>query len=299
MLRRRINRAACRLRAKVARLLHPTLYTWGDLDVAFIVSTGRTGTQKLASIISEACERVDARHEPFPDLFDLGTDYARGRIPMGRALGDFRAARDRICREVHTAGCDYYIESNNNLGLIIPLIKGSFQERRIIHVVRDGRDFVRSAYSKTVPSASRPGAEALVLSDEDPRRRLQAPDFADDPYRSRWPRMSRFERLCWLWVKLDGMIYRAIADDPRAVTVKFEDIFDEGSGYKGLWDIFEFLGLRSRMTVAPDRVHELMSVKENQTQRHLIPRWPEWTAEQTEQFKRIAGEHMDTHGYEI
>jgi hypothetical protein len=275
------------------------MYTWDDLDVAFIVSTGRTGTQKLAGIFSKVCDRVDSRHEPSPDMFDLGTDYARGRIPFKRALGDFLAARDHICSEVHAAGLDYYIESNNNLGLLIPVMRGPFGRRKIIHVVRDGRDFVRSAYSKTVPSATSGGVKGLFLTDEDPRPRLQAPDFAEDPYGERWNRMSRFEKLCWLWVKLDGMICHAIAGDPMAITVKFEDIFDEGRGYRGLWDIVEFLGLHARMTVGPERVHKLMSVKENRTERYLIPRWPEWTSVQMEQFQQIAGEHMGMHGYQL
>jgi hypothetical protein len=53
------------------------------------------------------------------------------------------------------------------------------------------------------------------------------------------------------------------------------------------------------MTVGPERVHKLMSVKENRTERYLIPRWPEWTSVQMEQFQQIAGEHMGMHGYQL
>jgi len=265
--------------------------------VAFIVSTGRTGTQKLAHVMSALCRGVDARHEPSPDMFDLGTDYVRGRIALERALVHFRISRDYVCREIHRVGCDYYIESNNNVSLIIPVIRRFFGRCRIIHVVRDGRDFVRSAYSKVVPSVSRPGAEVLLLSDADPRKRLQAPDFEHDPYRDRWSQMSRFERLCWLWMKLDSMICQEIADDPLAMTVKFEDIFDEASDYKGLWSILDFLGLASRMTVPAERVAQLMSEKTNRTARYLISPWQQWPDEMMFQFSQIAGEHMAHHGY--
>ncbi len=71
MLGRQIRRQWVVAKGRIGKLLRPSRYEWGDTDLAFIVSTGRTGRQKLASLISEAFAGVDARHEPFPDMFDV------------------------------------------------------------------------------------------------------------------------------------------------------------------------------------------------------------------------------------
>jgi hypothetical protein len=298
MLSRQLKRSIPILGARIGRLLNPGLYDWGDVKVAFIVSTGRTGTRKLASFFSVACDRVDARHEPYPDMFDMGVELVRSKLSPEGAAKRFRRGREYVCGQVHSSGCDWYIESNRNLVPLLPILRRSFENCKIVHVVRDGRDFVRSAFSKTVPSATRRGAKALVLSEEDPRDRLQAPDFPGDPYAERWTRMSRFERLCWLWVKLNTLIRDAIRDDPRATTVKFEELFRAEVAHKGLWDVIEFLGLQGRMLIPQKQVHELMAVKENLTEKYLIPAWTEWSPEQTRQFREIAGEAMAAFGYD-
>jgi hypothetical protein len=298
MLRVQLKRNIPILRARLGRILNPRMYDWGGIQVAFIVSTGRTGTRKLASFFSAACDRVDARHEPFPDMFDTGVSLVRSRLSREEAAKRFQRGRAYVCGQVHSSGCDWYIESNNNLVPLLPILRRSFKNCKIVHVVRDGRDFVRSAFSKTVPSATRRGSKALVLSEEDPRSRLQAPDFPDDPYAEKWARMSRFERLCWLWVKLNALICDAIRDDPRATTVTFEELFRPEAAHKGLWRVIEFLGLQERMLIPQRRVPELMAVKENPTQKYLIPAWTEWSPEQTRQFREIAGEAMAAFGYD-
>ena len=299
MLRHQIGQAVSMLKARIGKVLHPARYDWAGIDVAFIVSTGRTGTRKLASLLTAAFERVDARHEPPPDMFDLGTGHIRSKLSTDEALRRLRRDREYICGQLHSSGCDYYIESNNNLGLLLPVAKACFPDCRIVHVVRNGRDFVRSAYSKTVRSATRRGAKALVMSEDDPRRRLAATDFPDDRFCDRWAQMSRFERLCWLWVKLDSLIRASIAGDTRrALTVKFEDVFNQASGYQAFWEVVEFLGLKQRMSLTTGELHQLMGVKENRTENYLLPKWNEWSPQQMRQFQAIAGEHMALYGYD-
>lgn len=55
---------------------------------------------------------------------------------------------------------------------------------------------------------------------------------------------------------------------------------------------------------AVDMCRELPTVRlkdllghQDQTQRHFLPHWTEWTAEQTDTFWRICGEQMERHGY--
>lgn len=272
---------------------------WDDIDAAFIISTGRTGTKFLAEFLSSAFRKVDARHEPRPDLFDIGTAYIRSQIPFREALASLRTARQQICRDLHSNGIQFYIEANNNLAYLIPVLRAHFKDCKVIHIVRDGRDFVRSSYSKTVTPVANNGKTALFMTPEDRRRRLQAIDLPHDPYRKRWSSITRFERLCWYWVKKDSLILDSIEGDSRAITVKFEDVFDGASGFPGMREIIEFLGLEANLSITQDDFMDLMKLKSNKTKRHLLPKWEDWSNEQIEQFTTIAGSHMQRHNYEL
>lgn len=295
----KVGWAAFVMRGRVQRFLRPSLYDWSSLQVSFIISTGRTATKFLAKLLSTAFERMDARHEPSPDLFDIGTRFARSEATLEAACAELRDARLHICGQVRRSGCDHYIEANNNLAYLITPLRRLFPDARIIHLVRDGRDFVRSAYSKTARPGAGRGRPALVMSEEDHRRRLQASDLPDDPYRSRWPQMSRFERICWYWQRKDGIICEALRSDELALTVKFEDVFNQSSAYQGFWDMVNFLGLRTRLSVTVDRVHEVMGRKENATEEYLLPSWTDWSPEQARQFREIAGDYLESCGYNL
>ncbi len=275
--------------------LQPQLVDWRGIEVAFLISTGRTATQTLASVLDNGFERVEARHEPWPDLFDIATAHARSERSLDQTAAAFRAARIGICRHVHRRNADYYVESNNNAAYIIPAVWAALPAAKIVHIVRDGRAFVRSSYSKTVGQRR----EDLFMTEKDPRRRLQASDLADDPWSGRWATMNRFERLCWYWAKKDGMISDAVAGDDRAMTVKFEEIFNADAGYPGFWRIVDFLNIRDRLMLNDKQLRERISRKENRTQRYLLGHWSEWSPEQMARFRTIAGPHMSRWGYNL
>lgn len=272
---------------------------WAGLRAGFFVSTGRTGTDFLARFFAAARAGVASRHQPEPDLYDIGMDYALGRIDDNEAAKMIAYSRAYVARELKRNGIDYFIESNNNLGYVIPLLRRVYPDYRIVHIVRDGRAYVRSAYSRRAPHKYIKGETALILTPEDIRERLRADKFPEDPYFSRWEGMSRFERLCWLWTKMDGMIQDAMKNEPRALVVKFEDIFDKDADYPGMHQIIDFLGLRDRIQLSPEELRGIMARPANESREFVLPHWRDWTPEQSGQFKSIAGAHMSRCGYEF
>ncbi len=281
----------------VKKLLHPSHYQWDGIGSAFIVSTGRTGTQFLAKFFNDAFDRVFGFHEPVDHSSDLAASYFRGEITAQEAERRFRRERDSMCAEVHRTGSDFYVESNQYLAFGIPIIQRVFPDAMIVHVVRDGRDVVRSGMDFKVIGRDKSGKTALFMSDDDPIRRVQASDFPDSPHHDCWDRMSRFERLSWFWAMKDRQICAALAGNERAITVKFEDIFDKQREYPGMWEIIRFLGLEDRMRVPLSSFGAMMSRRANETKQQLFPKWPEWTPERRHQFTTIAGAHNETYGY--
>jgi hypothetical protein len=129
--------------------------------------------------------------------------------------------------------------------------------------------------------------------------RLQATDFGNDPYCDKWSAMTQFEKVCWHWVKKDGFIHAAVKDDPRAMTVKFEDIFNKENGYQGLWEMVEFMGIGSDRDAFKKQCVLSMDKKLNVNKKEEFGHWQEWPQEQKKQFQTIAGEYMKTYGYDI
>lgn len=249
---------------------------WSHIEKVFIVSTGRTGTQFLARFL-ERFDSVYSVHEPHPDFVELGVDYAAGRGTKEEAVRTMDRGRRAICKDVKRKGKDIYVESNNRVFSMVPLLEEVFGPLKIVHVVRDGRDYVRSGMSRD-----------WWYSDKDWNPRMKASYFKDDIYRDRWETMSKFEKICWRWQKKDGLIYEGVKGRKDSVTVKFEDIF--GEGHKGIYDICRYIGLPKGEVER--NIRTMMDRKVNETKAFEMPGWKEWDEDRIRTFDEIAGEHM-------
>jgi hypothetical protein len=257
----------------VLGLTNRAAYHWEGIQPVFIVSTGRTGTTFLARLLQQH-PSVYGCHEPRPSLRTLGLDFVYGKTShtaAGRAFRRWRSPYAHYCR-IHD--CRFYIEANNYLFSLVDVIRNVIPHARFIHIVRDGRDYVRSALSRN------------WYHPQDYTYRLQASLFPADPYASQWQNMSRFEKICWEWQKKDSLILSATQDAPDTLHVTFESMFDDPS-CTGLIRVLTFIGIDDEMV----RQKALSSIahKHNAMPRYAVPRWQEWTARQKEIFERIAG----------
>jgi ribonuclease HI len=246
----------------------------------FMVSTGRTGTQFFGRAFN-ALPGIMATHEPRPDFLDLAMRYARGQCSTHQAEQTLRQKRGALLREAQRQHCTHYLESNNRFFALLAPLRRVFPEALLVHVVRDGREYVRSGMSRPW----------YTEQDQELRRgrRLRALDFPDDPWHQAWNTLSRFEKICWRWQKKDNLIASALEEDPLAITIRFETLFDHSqeAGFRRLWD---FLGLPPNVDPAP--LEAARSAPANATAQYTFPAWPEWSAEQKRQFDRIAGPQM-------
>ncbi len=250
---------------------------WSDIDKYFIISTGRTGTQFLARFFNEF-KSVYSVHEPKPDFVKLGVDYAYGQVDKSKAVKKIERGRRAICKDVKRHGKDMYVESNNRVFSLIGALDEVFDDYKIIHIVRDGRDYVRSGMSRD-----------WWYTDKDWNPRMKASEFKDDPYRDKWEDMSRFEKICWRWQKKDGIIYESLIDKDNFIRLKFEDIFKD-EDYAGIYEMGEYIGLENEEI--KKNIEKMMDRKINATKEYEIDKWPEWTEEMIETFEEIAGDHM-------
>lgn len=276
----KMRRAGGRLQNAALKFVLPRPRRGGP-DLFFIVSTGRTGT-KFFRHFFRRLDRVFACHEPIPDFLREGIACAAGKIPREKMRRMIERNRRVLLTRAVLRGSRIYVESNNRCFSLLKPLHAAFPEAGIIHIVRDGRDYVRSGMSRN------------WYRDQDRTPRLKADMFPDDPWCKCWSSMERFEKIAWRWQKKDGFITRDLPAFDRRLEVKFEDIF-LNPGQEGLFRITRFMGIAD--ADAQRALEEMGTWKPNSTKRHAIPKWPEWDAEMTKKFDRIAGEHMQRHAY--
>jgi hypothetical protein len=176
-----------------------------------------------------------------------------------------------------------------------------FPDARLLVMFRDGRDFVRSVYTKEIP-------DPLPVGWLDPERpetpverfialgRLRP--HQDDHLDLEWPHLTPLEQNAWLWSETNRLILEGIEAWPkeRVLTLRFEDFFrDVIEAYKV---VRRFLGLDGEIS---DLVKGLVDQPINRRPRsaYILPAPSCWSAEKNTLFMRFAGDMMCRLGYQI
>jgi hypothetical protein len=219
---------------------------------------------------------VRAFHEPYPALLELGLETAVGRVPApGAAARPARARRWYLGRLDRPA----YLEANNRLFALIPAIQIAYPGATIIHIVRDGRAFVRSGL----------GRDYYGPSDRFPR--LAAPDLPADPWRAAWEGWDPAQKCAWLWARQNQMIRADGADLATYHLFRFEDVFGSPAGLRALLRVLD-----PQLDLSDAALSAALARKVN-AQPPDAPPVP-WTAAQETAFWEIAGPEMARYGYE-
>lgn len=248
-----------------------------SINKTFIISTGRTGTKFFAKFFNQVYD-FKALHEPNPDFIKYSIEFAKKDIKIKEAEDHIKNYRKAIFRDLKRRNIHNYIESNNRLFSLIKPLRKIYPEAKIIHIVRDGRDYVRSGM----------GRDWYTSTDKRPR--LKAKFLPEDSFFDKWEKMSRFEKICWRWQKKDNFIYSNLKNDNNYIRVKFEDIF-KNRNKKGLYKIIKFVGLE-KSKVEP-LIDKMLNKKINSSTNYKIPKWSHWSEKKKKIFDNIAGEHME------
>ena len=249
-----------------------------------MLSQGRSGTAFLADLLARAPGTL-IRHEWPGDPAILGLSRS-GRFE--RVVEEMLEKRfEAVLPEAGTV--DLYGEVNSLLRYNAGWLTRRF-DPVLLHVTRDGRDFARSAYERDVHTAQH---RQLPIVPED-----------GDPYTDEWPRMSRFERICWIWRHTNEMLGASVSRHAR-----FEDLVASYPAFRAA--LLEPTGLeldeaswrravvRPRNTSAKYRGRRLAArlLGRGGQPGERLPHWSSWSDELTTSFWRICGPTMERFGY--
>lgn len=252
--------------------------------VAVILSSGRTGTQFLARYFDANYTEVVARHEPPPSRWIrvLSNAAVSGALAPSRLLpllSRFRAGRVAALGPETTL----YLESNGFLYGFTEVIGELWPDASLVHVVRDPRDWIRSALAHGNDRGVKRLAGALIpYWLPDPRR---VPG-AVVPERS----TGLIGRYAATWAIVNQTIENARSSCPNYLRLRFEDLVDaQASGLRALCN---HLGLpfREGGSIAPDE-------RFNASRRKSVGSWQEWSAAECRCVEEICGPLMREYGY--
>jgi hypothetical protein len=258
----------------------PTNMRNGELRKVFFISgMGRSGTQWLAALMRES-PNAFIQHEWWQFRYGALVPQHRAYVglPRGAVLIDWtyqrlldtKQAMDQAIRQGYTV----YGECGNKTRYMIPELAATFEADCVMQLIRDGRDVVRSFYS---------------------RRTYTGNDLHDpiepgpsDPYYLQWDRMDRFEKLCWLW----QFTVHMMDNEPVRGALHFESLL-ESYGYFRQY-VCEPCGLEI------DKATWMRYTETRVDKSHMsfrLPHWRDWDEQRTVLFWNICGNMMQRFGY--
>jgi len=287
-----------------------------------ITSLGRTGTTFFSFLFEKIIQDCDSFHEPdivqyFGTPDRVGTFIKRVRdagiynmvflkllgkwslIQLSDArlrgeLDDKNATREVLRQRanfVASKSGSVYVESNAGYYGLLDILKNVYRHHKAIYLIRDGREWVSSAMN--VEELYGKKGLRKFLGHKMP----SALEFPADPLYEKWHYLSRFEKLCWAWARLNQYALKTILANSHARVFQFEKIFTGKDKYEYLDQVVKFA------TSIPGINVELLGSTEGWLERKInqsstnFPAWENWSKDQKRQFEEICGPLMEDQGY--
>ncbi len=250
-------------------------------ELVFIVGTGRSGTNAIASFINNEVDAV-CFHDPFPHISFWTSDFLYGKLSESQLEEKIKFLYNSIdAQPFNLVG-----QSDQKFGGIIPVLHKLFPHAKFLWVLRNGVDFVNSAYprgwyrnsefgysenineffsAQAVPShmhaLNRINGHSLGLFDE-----------------ISWKEMSAFERCCWYWSYWNNKIESDLNNIPSHLKMKLK-LEDLSSSTESL---MKFLNLKSKAKVNVTNAAKYTKLSFN-----------DWNEEMKSSFKLHCGNDMN------
>jgi len=182
--------------------------------IRFILSAGRTGTVFLASGLQELYPRHNVVHEPRTSrrMFMAYNAEQTGLLPAGTALRIFLKDRRRVLAALPEQSVR--IELNPFLHPLAPCLHEAVVPLRIVHIVRDAKDWIQSLINFGAAGWRR------HLIERTPFARTIHPAA-----RPQWRNLDTVSRFAWRWRLANEQILSAADNAEYYGLVRYEDLF--------------------------------------------------------------------------
>lgn len=239
-------------------------------ELFFVLSTGRSGSESIARTLSQH-PSIHCHHESKPTSIRLSVEHLHGTRSQRRIKEEL----EHLFYRLSIYGNGLQGESDHRFSVLLPYLKELLPQARFIWLVRNGRDFVSSAFSRGWFSDEelgyRSGKKSNATSWKWAYYRPQAHLCGEMP-EAEWKRMTPFERNCWYWWRWNQWIEDGLQGLPkeRWTLVRLEDLDQKMS------ELLNLLGVMIRP----------LSLYKTNIGREDISPHERWDPEQEELFKK-------------
>lgn len=240
----------------------------------------------FASLLREFYPQADVYHEAGERsrLIDIFTHaHLSGFLPLKFPLWAWQRAIEPVLENCKKKT---YIDSNNQLYALLTFVADLYPGLRVIHLVRDPREYVRSHLNWI-----RHRPKSFVANYLIPFWQPNAWLLKELAW-SKWMRLNTFERYCWIWNYKNCYIGQLENSQIPYLRIYFEDFFGNTVSRDALNRMLEFLNL------------EMVAGIEDKFQRPVnpakgksFPQWSNWTTKQCRQLEAFCGETMKAYSY--
>lgn len=249
-----------------------------------IISTGRTGTIFLARLFADLYPVAASYHErgnsrPIQILTNLHFSHLLPKSGLKAAWKLLKA------KELETCNKDFHIDANNFLYGLAALAPELYPNLKVLHIVRDPRDYVTSQLNFSRQKRTSFIGNYLVpfwqpnpfLVGELPIRRVFG--------------FSRFQKYCWVWDFKNRVMGQVQDTGTPYLCVRFEDLFSN-QPETVFNKITDFFGLPPAANI-----RERFRDPANTSKPTFFPEWRDWSPQQARQLQDLCGKQMQAYGY--
>ena len=265
---RQIFRYLERRYLKIGNFSEVSLSNFSDKKpCVFVLSTGRVGSQTLASLLNLS-SNVVAFHEPNPKLYKLSCCAYRYR----KAISDDASVRNVFRAAFETARESLlldalqsrrgYVETSPQGTFLASVISQLVPNSRFIHLVRDPRAVISSGMRRKWYEGN-PYDQTRI-----------EPNTSEMQHA--WKTYSSFQKNVWLWAETNNMIVDFLDRLPssRKMLIHSEDIFS--GNQKVTKEIFSFIGSK---LPSEKRINKILAKKLNAQKSGSFVKPEEWDEE--------------------
>lgn len=240
----------------------------------FVLSTGRTGTKTLATLISLSKDYL-SYHEAVPKLFRLSRlAYSVEAVSeINDVLKEaFLIARRDLLEYSLKCGRGY-AETGNHVTFLAKVIHETIPEARFIHLVRDPRSVIRSGMRRNWYANS-------------PYDYIRITPKNDSEIADKWKYFSSFQKNVWLWNETNKWIidFMSIMPYEKALLIHSEELFDRNE--ETLIRLYDFLGTQKPSN---RRINLILKKKLNIQKTGEFPVTQDWSRSMVDDFIQLAG----------
>lgn len=213
-----------------------------NIDTAFILSTGRTGTLYLTRLFEQQFDQVATEHEAYPSRYIYLGANACNYFGINRQwlTSIYRHSLEKRLSKSFANNLqdkeknNLYVEINPMLCPLVDDLSELVNNATVIHIVRDPETWVSSQMSF--------GASGLYkhVIDYVPFNTPKTPIFGKP-----WRRLSHIERMIFRWVNYNERISSLERHAKVYKRLRFEELFSENQNLRKecLEQMFSLLGL--------------------------------------------------------